>query len=82
MEYLENDLARLYKERDEASRVLLHCGLDPAAIDLSGGARIMWFRALAEANTQQKITAILERAAQEYPGQRTAIRPFPNLKTD
>jgi uncharacterized protein YoxC len=73
MDYLENSLARLYKSPDDATRILLHCGLDPAAIDLSGGARMMWFRALAEAKTHEKITAILERASEEYPGQRAAL---------
>ena len=67
MEYLENILASLYKGPDDATRVLLHCGVDPAGIDLSGGGRnVIGFGPSGSRSAAQN-TAILERAAEEVP---------------
>jgi tetratricopeptide (TPR) repeat protein len=80
MNSLEDLLAQLYRTADEASRILRRAGLNPADVDLTGRAKVFWFRILDEAWRRGRIGEVVACAAAEYPqmreGLEQAVDPF------
>jgi V8-like Glu-specific endopeptidase len=67
MSNLRDVLAGLYWNVDEARRIVLDVGLNPAFISFSNKSINTWQSVLEEAQHQDKVSDILTKARQEYP---------------
>jgi hypothetical protein len=59
-------LAGLYPERDKARFVMIRAGVSPDDIDFSGSPRVIWLRAVEEANKRDKVRALINVVQQDY----------------
>jgi len=64
---LRNTLAGLYWTPAEARRIAQEAGLNPAFLRFSEKPVNMWHSVIEEAQAQQKVPALIEKARAEYP---------------
>jgi S1-C subfamily serine protease len=64
---LRNVLAGLYWSVEEARRLVLEAGMNPAFIGFSNKSINTWTNILTEAQNQDTVAAIIAKAREEYP---------------
>ncbi len=64
---LRNVLAGLYWSQEEARRIVLEIGLNPAFISISTKPIVTWTNILVHAGNQEAVGDIIAKAREEYP---------------